>query len=217
MAFLSLLADGKSKQLARESCCIGLAACHGFSVATSKEFNQSDETKKLNERLLRAFGESKNHGGSALMETRSQHSQRMSTNDRSDRGGAVSMMEDLGIENEVGGAAGMGEAALGAYREMANAAVTINRPDILYSLMMLSVSLPIWSTSSCQNSFSACSILGLEEGNNKKTDEMRQALLPHMRQLIPRLLRGCNDPNKQTREQMEALWIGLTGKSDAFK
>lgn len=210
MAFLSLLADPKSKQLTRESCCIGLAACHGFSVANSMGLNRnnSDETRKLNERLLRAFGETKAHGGSALMESRNQHTQRVSETNNQDQGAATSIMENFGMETEVGGAAGMGEAALGAYREMANAAVMLERPDILYSLMLLSVNLPIWSTSA---NYSASSLLGIEGGSSKKTNEMRNALQPHMRNLIPRLLRACNDPNKQTREQMEALWIGLTG------
>lgn len=212
IAFLSLLSDSKSKQLTRESCCIGLAACHGFSVVVSKYFSayQSVETRVLNERLLRAFGESRNHGGSAFMETRNQHAQRMRQNANGNQE-AVSMTEDFGIETEVGGAVGMGEAALGAYREMANAAVTMDRPDILYSLMLLSVSLPIWSTRASRNRFSASSIMGINEGRSKTMNEMKIALQPHMKTLVPRLLRACKDPNKQTREQMEALWIGITG------
>lgn len=41
--------------------------------------------------------------------------------------------------------------------------------------------------------------------------ELKQALRPHLGKLVPRLLRACHDPNKQTREQMKALWSGLTG------
>ncbi len=221
--FLSLLADPKSKQLTRESCCIGLAALHGFSIACSGEsiFNVSrqitnyHETKVLNERLLRAFGESKHHGGSAFMETRNQHAQRIRSNDREEHD-AISMAENFGMETEIGGTAGMGEAALGAYREMANAVVTLDRPDILYTLMLLSVSLPIWSTRSSLQHFSSSSILGMEDGMTKKTDELKEVLYPHLKTLIPRLLRACKDPNKQTREQMEALWIGLTGESSKY-
>lgn len=41
--------------------------------------------------------------------------------------------------------------------------------------------------------------------------ELRQALRPHLGSLVPRILRGCHDPNKQTRDQMKGLWEGLTG------
>jgi proteasome component ECM29 len=41
--------------------------------------------------------------------------------------------------------------------------------------------------------------------------ELREALRPHLASLIPRLLRACNDPNKQTREQMNVLWVALCG------
>jgi proteasome component ECM29 len=213
MAFLSLLSNPQSKQLARESCCLGLSACHGFSLAVSTQssINGNDETRKLNERLLRAFGQTTKHSGSSMMESREQHSQRMRENNTPNQGTAATMMEDFGVEAEVGGTAGMGEAALGAYKEMANAAIMLDRPDILYSLMLLSVSLPIWSVSSFRDHYSASSLLGVEEGNTEKTDEIKKALRPYLKNLIPRLLRACNDPNKQTREQMEALWIGLTG------
>eukprot|EP00551_Chaetoceros_affinis_P007513 CAMPEP_0203684740 /NCGR_PEP_ID=MMETSP0090-20130426/48190_1 /ASSEMBLY_ACC=CAM_ASM_001088 /TAXON_ID=426623 /ORGANISM="Chaetoceros affinis, Strain CCMP159" /LENGTH=1703 /DNA_ID=CAMNT_0050553919 /DNA_START=614 /DNA_END=5725 /DNA_ORIENTATION=+ len=213
MAFLSLLADPKSKQLARESCCIGLSACHGFSLATSltSDTNHRDETKILNERLLKAFGQTTKHGGSAFMESRHQHAQRMRENGNEDQASAVSMMEDFGMESEVGGTAGLGEAALGAYREMANAAIMLDRPDILYSLMLLSVSLPVWTASTFRGLYSASSLLGSEGCSSGKTDEIKKALMPYLKNLIPRLLRACNDPNKQTREQMESLWIGITG------
>jgi proteasome component ECM29 len=41
--------------------------------------------------------------------------------------------------------------------------------------------------------------------------EFRSVLRPHLGKLIPRILRGCHDPNKQTKEQMISLWKGLTG------
>ena len=145
------------------------------------------------------------------METQNQHSQRMRENNTQDNASAASLTETFGMETEVGGTAGMGEAALGAYREMANAAVMLDRPDILYSLMLLSVSLPVWSMSEYRVKYTASSLLALKEGNNGKTTEIRKALKPYMRNLIPRLLRACNDPNKQTRDQMESLWVGLTG------
>lgn len=199
-AFLSLLANPKSKQLARECCCIGLSACHGFSVRIKRN------TIELNERLWKAFGQTSNHGGSALMESQQQHTQRMQEN-RQRGSAAASMMEDFGMETEVGGVAGLGEAALGAYREMANAAILLDRPDILYSLMMLSVSLPIWATSTNRDLYSASCLLGQSES----TEEIKKALKPHLKKLIPRLLRACHDPNKQTRDQMLSLWNGVTG------
>lgn len=54
---------------------------------------------------------------------------------------------------ETGGASGITEAALGAYREMASAAVSLGRHDILYSLLVLSVSHPFWFTSENRNAY----------------------------------------------------------------
>ena len=50
------------------------------------------------------------------------------------------------METKVSGVAGLGEAALGAYREMASASVALGRSDILYTLLLLSVSHPVWFT-----------------------------------------------------------------------
>jgi len=203
MAFLLLLSDPKSKQLARESCCIGLSACYSLSLLDSKE------TMELNERVLKAFGQTSNHGGSALMESRAQNAQRRMENQADGSASVASRMEEFGIGTEVGGAVGMGEAALGAYKEMANAAIMLGRPDVLYSLMLLSVNLPIWSTGEYRNNFSS-SALGLGNKSSEDTN-IKEALKPYLKHLIPRLLRACNDPNSQTREQMTTLWIGLTG------
>ena len=199
-----MLADPKSKQIGRESCQLGLAACYAISVVASgkdgSDMKMRVNSDALNESLLRAFGQTSNHGGSALMESRTQHEERIGS-------AGAAMMETFGAETEVGGASGVSEAALGAFREMASASVVLNRPDILYSLMLLSVSLPTWSSTD----YNAVTLLGdtVDAGGN--IEEIRLALGPHLKKLIPRLLRACNDPNKQTREQMGALWIGLTG------
>jgi proteasome component ECM29 len=52
---------------------------------------------------------------------------------------------------------------------------------------------------------------GLSIGADTKSVEFRNVLRPHLGKLIPRILRGCHDPNKQTKEQMTSLWRGLTG------
>jgi len=204
-AFLLLLADPKSKQISRESCQLGLAACYGLSCLSLRQrgdlATSSDASNALNDSLLRAFGQTSNHGGSALMESRTQHEERLGS------AAANSLMETAGNEAEVGGAAGMSEAALGAFREMASASVVLGRPDILYSLMLLSVSLPLWQKSD----YNAATLLGKSIDSSGDIGEIRIALRPHLEKLIPRLLRACNDPNKQTREQMSTLWIGLTG------
>jgi proteasome component ECM29 len=227
MAFVKLLADPKSKQLSRESCCLGLAACRGISVAAGSTGNIDEETSRsgaLNERLLKAFGETTNYGGSAMIETRAQETARRAREQQdsadssgaASSGAAASLMEDYGMEaasTEVGGTSGLGEAALGAYREMASAAMSLGRPDILYSLMILSVAHPVWFTSGVRDRYSANSLLGkratMKGGTNAA--ELREALRPHLASLIPRLLRACNDPNKQTREQMNVLWVALCG------
>ena len=211
-AFVSLLADPKSKQLSRESCCLGLAACHGLAEARGKS-QESTLSQDLNDRLLRAFGQTSNYGGSAMQETASQNAERLRRNQLTGIDTAASINESFGVETEVGGAAGLGEAALGAYREMAAAASALGRSDVLYALLLLSVSHPVWSTPGPRDRYSASSLLGENSlvGSRTNTTEMREALRPHLGKLIPRLLRAKNDPNKQTREQMETLWLGLTG------
>jgi proteasome component ECM29 len=134
-AFITLQADPKGKQLSRESCCLGLAACQGLAQAVSR----ADEAMKirlsedLDDSLLHAFGQTTNFGGSALMETRSQNRARRRQGDL-ESGGASVLTESFGIEAEVGGAAGLGEAAPGAYREMASAVLALGRSDVLYAL-----------------------------------------------------------------------------------
>lgn len=114
---------------------------------------------------------------------------------------------------EVGGVSGLGEAALGAFREMASAAVSLGRPDVLYALLILSVSHPIWFTSGPRERYGEAALLGeasvLGSGGTN-TAEFSDALRPHLGKLIPRILRARHDPNKQTRAQMGSLWNGLT-------
>jgi proteasome component ECM29 len=214
-AFIALLADPKSKQLSRESCCLGLAACRGLTECKWVEslMLHGRSSASFDQRLLTAFGQTSNHGVSAMIETQAQAADRRAR-EREEANGrtAEHLMEQFGVENEVGGTAGMGEASLSAYREMASASVSIGRPDILYSLLILCVSHPVWS-SGTSNVYNAASLLGsnLLTDNLSSAAEIRVALRPHMGKLIPRLLRACNDPNKQTRDQMTILWLALAG------
>lgn len=214
-AFIKLLADPKSKQLSRESSCIGLAACQGIAQAVARSGVASDVTlsDELNDSLLRAFGQTTNFGGSAMMETRAQNAERRQQNSQDPGATAPSITEPFGIETEVGGAAGLGEAALGAYREMAAAALALGRSDVLYALFLLSISHPVWFTPGPRDRYSASALLGEFSliGSRTNSAEMREALRPHLSKLLPRMLRACHDPNKQTREQMNTLWVGVTG------
>ena len=112
-----------------ESCCLGLAACRGLSLAATatttmrdaSPLNESGGAEEetvhfLNERLLKVFGQTTNHGGSALMESSAQNAMRMDENRRDEVRSSISMVDNNFEETEVGGTAGMGEAALGAYR-----------------------------------------------------------------------------------------------------
>jgi proteasome component ECM29 len=139
-AFLSLLSDPKGKQFSRESSCLGLAACRGLVKRISGSEADSDRSvADLNNRLLRAFGQTTNFGGSAMMETDVQAAARRAAE------GTQSTTENIdAAQSEVGGASGIGEAALGAYREMASASVALGRHDILYGLLFLSLSHPYW-------------------------------------------------------------------------
>jgi len=149
-----------------------------------------------------------------MIETQEQAAERRSTEGRGSNETPNDFMEAFGFETtEVGGAAGMNEATLGAYREMAGAAFALGRQDILYALLILSVSHPCWFSEDRRSAYSAIALLGESSflGNGSGTQEMQEALRPHLTKLLPRILRACHDPNKQTREQMKSLYNGLTG------
>jgi proteasome component ECM29 len=78
---------------------------------------------------------------------------------------------------------------------------------------MLSISHPAWFTGKNRYNYSAASLLGEDSivGSRTNSTELRVALRPHLGKLLPRIQRATHDPNKQTREQMSSLWIGLTG------
>jgi proteasome component ECM29 len=107
--------------------------------------------QELNNKLLRAFGQTTSFAGSALVESRNEARQR--------RAALEGQMEiaPTGVDDnpqvEVGGASGITEAALGAYKEMASAAVSLDRPDVLYTLLVLSVSHPFWFTSGNRSAY----------------------------------------------------------------
>lgn len=215
--FIALLSDPKSKHLSRESCCLGLAACRGLTtketglVAVAGGSNGDFSTEQLNHRLLRAFGQTTNFGGSAYQETAQQAAQRRAA-EQAENGGST-VMEQFGEESEVGGVSGLGESSLNSYKEMAEAAVKIGRLDVLYALLLLSVSHEAWFSAANKYKYSAASLLGDDSiaGSGTNTLALRVALRPHLGKLLPRILRACHDPNKQTREQMASLWVGLTG------
>jgi proteasome component ECM29 len=157
-----------------------------------------------------------------MQETNIQAAQRraaaaVEASNRSSSGPGI--MEQFGVESEVGGAAGMGEASLGAYREMAAASISLGQPEMLYALLILSVSHTAWFEEGTRDRYSAASLLGEDNfiGNRTNSNQMREALRPHLGTLLPRILRARHDPNPQTREQMSSLWVGLTGGGAAAR
>ena len=166
--------------MSRESCCLGLAACNKIVVAS-----ESDELKG---RLLRSFGSTTNHGGSAMQETAEQAAQRRQAEGANGANGTDNFDTTTGID--VGGAGGVSEASLGAYREMAAAAVASGRPDILYSMLILSVSHSIWfSTEKRRDAYGPSSL----QGDNIKSGELKTALRPYLSKLLPRILRASHE------------------------
>jgi proteasome component ECM29 len=132
--FINLLADPKSTQFSRESCCIGLSACR--SILAQHQDNVLTEDA-MTARLLKAFGQTSNFGVSAYMETGDQAAER--------RGETATVGEgQRDREAGVGSVAGMNEASLRAYREAASACVELGRQDLLYALLFLSVSHSYW-------------------------------------------------------------------------
>ena len=224
--FVKALADPKGKQLSRECACRGLAACYGLAKARGGGVG-GDE---MNEKLLRAFGQTTNHGGSAMMESRVQEVERRAANAEARTGGGMenallNAMEEHGSMTSEGGQAGVSEAALGAYREMAAAAVELGggggageeggseEKNLLYYLMCLSTTHTVWELEGNKVKYSASLLLGdgAEGGGGKMLERLRENMKPHLKKLTPKLLRACNDPNAQTREQMGVLWDALTG------
>jgi proteasome component ECM29 len=139
--FIKLLSDPKSKHLSRESCCLGLAACRGLTEASRTERNvQSGQTSdELNQRLLRAFGQTTNYSGSAMMETSAQAAERRASEREASSESGSTLMETFGAdESEVGGGAGgagvMTEAALGAYKY-----VLSSRHQVCYATLRLTL------------------------------------------------------------------------------
>lgn len=196
---------------------MGLAGCRGLTKAipepngeVSGDIGHNFSTEELNHKLLRAFGQTTHFGSSAYQETPAQAAQRRAAQ-REQTGASV--MEPFGEENEVGGASGLSEAGLSSYREMAEAAVALGRIDILYALLILSVSHEAWFTPSNKHKYSASALLGENSivGERTNTAELRTALKPHLNKLLPRILRACHSPNKATREQFSSLFVGLTG------
>lgn len=83
-----------------------------------------------------------------MMESQAQAAARRATQ------GVVANGENTdAAESEVGGASGIGEAALGAYREMASASVSLGRHDIMYALLFLSVSHPYWLSTDARHRY----------------------------------------------------------------
>jgi proteasome component ECM29 len=145
--FLQLLAEPKSRHLSRESACIGLAGCRGL-LGKRTSCDGSELSEEFNRRLLSAFGQTTKFEGSAMMETNEQAELRRAS-ERTNTA-VPSLLEPFGSgeTDEVGGVSGMGESALGAYREMASASVALGRYDVLYALLFLSVSHPCWFSDS---------------------------------------------------------------------
>lgn len=153
--FLALLSDPKGKQFSRESSCLGLIACRGLVVTMDSSPSPNQIVNDLNHRLLRAFGQTTNYGGSAMMETEEQAAARRSANGVE---GASDTLFDSG-QSEVGGASGIGEAALGAYREIASASVALGREDFMYSLLFLSLSHPYWQSEEAKHRYRYVNVL----------------------------------------------------------
>lgn len=150
--FIALLSDPKSKHLSRESCCLGLASCRGLLLKSSGDGSET-MVHDLNSRLLRAFGQTTVFAGSAMQETSAQANERRITAGPTEARHENLVDNAMEVDGEIGGASGISEAALGAYREMASASVSLGRPDILYALLILSVSHTYWFTEDARHQY----------------------------------------------------------------
>lgn len=123
-----------------------------------------------------------------MQETAAQAEQRRQADGVNGASNASNADTTTGID--VGGAGGVSEAALGAYREMASAAVASGRPDILYSMLILSVSHSLWfSTEKRRDAYGPSSL----QGDHLKNGEIKTALRPYLSKLLPRILRASHE------------------------
>uniref|UniRef100_A0A7N0UGU9 Proteasome-associated protein ECM29 homolog n=1 Tax=Kalanchoe fedtschenkoi TaxID=63787 RepID=A0A7N0UGU9_KALFE len=115
---------------------------------------------------------------------------------------AIKLVEDSEVFQE--GALGQnpGGGKLSTYKELCSLANEMGQPDMIYKFMDLA-----------NHQASLNSKRGAAFGFSKIAKQAGDALQPHMRSLVPRLLRYQYDPDKNVQDAMAHIWKSLVADS----
>ncbi|XP_058078401.1 uncharacterized protein LOC131226734 [Magnolia sinica] len=111
---------------------------------------------------------------------------------------AVKLMEDSEVFQEGTIGEGLGGGKLSTYKELCNLANEMGQPDLIYKFMDLA-----------NYQASLNSKRGAAFGFSKIAKQAGDALKPHLRVLVPRLVRYQYDPDKNVQDAMGHIWKSL--------
>lgn len=111
---------------------------------------------------------------------------------------AVKLVEDSEVFQEGAIGEGLGGGKLSTYKELCSLANEMGQPDLIYKFMDLA-----------NYQASLNSKRGAAFGFSKIAKQAGDALKPHLRLLIPRLVRYQYDPDKNVQDAMAHIWKSL--------
>ncbi|OMP08278.1 Armadillo-like helical [Corchorus olitorius] len=111
---------------------------------------------------------------------------------------AIKLVEDSEVFQEGTIGESLGGGKLSTYKELCNLANEMGQPDLIYKFMDLA-----------NYQASLNSKRGAAFGFSKIAKQAGDALQPHLRSLIPRLLRYQYDPDKNVQDAMAHIWKSL--------
>lgn len=115
---------------------------------------------------------------------------------------AIKLVEDSEVFQEGVIGEGLSGGKLSTYKELCNVANEMGQPDLIYKFMDLA---------NYQTSLN--SKRGAAFGFSKIAKQAGDALKPHLRSLIPRLVRYQYDPDKNVQDAMSHIWKSLVEDS----
>lgn len=114
---------------------------------------------------------------------------------------AIKLTEDSEVFQEGAIGEGLGGGKLSTYKELCGLANEMGQPDLIYKFMDLA-----------NYQASINSKRGAAFGFSKIAKQAGDALQPHLRSLIPRLVRYQYDPDKNVQDAMEHIWKSIVAE-----
>ncbi|XP_024030403.1 proteasome-associated protein ECM29 homolog [Morus notabilis] len=115
---------------------------------------------------------------------------------------AIKLVEDTEVFQEGAIGEGLNGGKLSTYKELCNLANEMGQPDLIYKFMDLA-----------NHQASLNSKRGAAFGFSKIAKQAGDVLKPHLRLLIPRLVRYQYDPDKNVQDAMSHIWKSLVEDS----